>query len=312
MSRSVFVAGHKGLVGSAIVRRLVKSAEYEVITEDRSKLDLRDPDKTHRFLKKRKPDSVIVAAGVVGGIRANRSRPVDFLSDNALIALNTINGAFRAEVNKLIYLSSNCIYPRDATPPYQVEMIGQAAMEPTNQSYGSAKLLGMKLCESYQQQYGCNYFSVVPTNTFGPGDSLNESEGHVISDLILKSFRLSRDAADSKILKLWGTGSAVREFLYIDDLADALCFLHDSYRGQKPINIGGGEVLSVRDLAGQIIDAIDATIQLEFDTSQPDGAPVRVLDNSELSSLGWRPTTGFDYGLSQTITWYRSQRRDSR
>jgi len=290
----------------------MKSADYEVITQDRSQLDLRDPDETDRFLKKCKPDSVIVAAGVVGGIRANSTRPVEFLSDNALIALNTINGAFRAGVNKLIYLSSNCIYPRDAAPPHKVEMIGHGPMEPTNESYGIAKVLGMRLCESYQQRYSVNYFSVVPTNTFGPGDSLKESEGHVISDLILKSFRLSRDAADSKILKLWGTGSAVREFLYIDDLADALCFLHDSYRGQKPINIGGGEVLSVRDLAGQIIDAIDATIQLEFDTSQPDGAPVRVLDNSELSSLGWRPTTGFDYGLSQTITWYRSQRRDSR
>lgn len=285
----------------------MKSAEYEVITQDRIQLDLRDPDKTHQFLKKCKPDSVIVAAGVVGGIRANRMCPVDFLSDNALIALNAINGAFRAEVSKLIYLSSNCIYPRDATPPHKVEMIGQGAMEPTNQWYGSAKLLGMKLCESYRQQYGVNYFSVIPTNTFGPGDSVIESEGHVISDLLLKSFQLTKDTKSSKVLKLWGTGSPVREFLYIDDLADAVSFIHENYGGVGPINIGGGKILSVRELAEKIIGAFNATIQLEFDTSQPDGAPARFLDNSQLDILGWEPTIGFDSGLYRTIEWYQQQ-----
>jgi len=304
---SVFVAGHNGLVGSAIVRRLTKQGRHEVITQDRSELDLRDSEKTLTFLKKSRPDSVIIAAGVVGGIQANRTRPLEFLSDNALIALNTINGAFKAEVGTLVYLSSNCIYPREAIPPHRVEMIGQGAMEPTNEWYGTAKLLGMRLCESYQRQYGLNYFSVVPTNTFGPGDSLEESVGHVISDLLLKSLRLTQVNGGSKILRLWGTGAPIREFLYVDDLADAIVFLHDTYQGQTTINIGGGEVLSIFDLAARIVRMVDATIRLECDSTQPDGAPARFLDNHALLSMGWVPTLGFDIGLDKTVNWYRTQ-----
>jgi len=290
----------------------MKSAHYEVITQDRSQLDLRDPDKTDRFLNKCKPDSVIVAAGVVGGIRANSTRPVEFLSDNALIALNTINGAFRAGVNKLIYLSSNCIYPRDAAPPHKVEMIGHGPMEPTNESYGIAKVLGMRLCESYQQRYGVNYFSVVPANTFGPGDSLKESEGHIVSDLLLKSLRLRNYVGSAKTLRLWGSGTPVREFLFVDDLAAAIEFLHENYQGGTPLNIGGGRILSVHDLAQQVVNSVDATIHLEFDISQPDGAPARFLDNTQLEALGWSPTIGFDRGLSETIDWYQMQIVDSR
>lgn len=306
-SSSVFVAGHNGLVGSAIVRHLTKQGRHEVITRDRSKLDLRDSEKTLTFLKKSRPDSVIVAAGVVGGIQANRTRPLEFLSDNAVIALNTINGAFRAEVETLVYLSSNCVYPREAIPPHRVEMIGQGAMEPTNEWYGTAKLLGMRLCESYQRQHGLNYFSVVPTNTFGPGDSLNESEGHVISDLLLKVFRLAAANDSEKVLCLWGTGTAVREFLFVDDLADAVVFLHDNYQGREPINVGGGKVMNIRELATRIIDIIDSRIRLEFDTTQPNGATARFLDNSKLSSLGWSPAVGFESGLLMTIDWYRYQ-----
>jgi len=308
LASSVFVAGHNGLVGSAIVRRLTKQGRYEVITRERSELDLRDSESTLTFLRKFRPDSVVVAAGVVGGIQANRTRPLEFLSDNAVIALNTINGAFKAEVETLVYLSSNCVYPREAIPPHRVEMIGHGAMEPTNEWYGIAKLLGMRLCESYQRQYGLNYFSVVPTNTFGPGDSLKESEGHVISDLLLKSLRLSQANSSSKTLRLWGTGAPIREFLYVDDLADAIVFLHDTYQGQTAVNIGGGEVLSIMDLAARIVREVDATIRIKCDANQPDGAPARFLDNRALLSLGWTPTLGFDKGLRETVDWYRNQR----
>jgi GDP-L-fucose synthase len=187
-------------------------------------------------------------------------------------------------------------------------MIGQGAMEPTNEWYGTAKFLGMKLCESYQRQYGLNYFSVVPTNTFGPGDSLKESEGHVISDLLLKSLRLTRGNSGSKILRLWGTGAPIREFLYVDDLADAIIFLHDTYQERTAINIGGGEVLSILDLAARIVREVDDSIGLEFDDTQPNGAPARFLDNRALLSMGWTPSMGFDEGLRRTVDWYRKQR----
>jgi len=307
VSSLVFVAGHNGLVGSAICRSLVRQGKYEVITQSRDELDLRDGEKTLAFLKRHRPDSIIVAAGVVGGIRANRTRPVEFLSDNTLIALNVINGAFKANVERLVYLSSNCVYPRELAPPHRVEMIGQAPMEPTNEWYGTAKFLGMKLCESYQRQYGASYFSVIPTNTFGPGDSLEESTGHVISDLLLKSLRLTRASNVSKVLKLWGTGNPIREFLFVDDLADAIVFLFANFKELGPINIGGGEVLTIRDLAMRIVSIIDPEIRIEFDSRQPDGAPARFLDNSVLESLGWSPTRGFGEKLEETVEWYRQE-----
>jgi len=305
VSSSVFVAGHNGLVGSAICRSLLRQGKHEVITQSRDELDLRDGEKTLAFLKRHRPGSIIVAAGVVGGIRANRTRPVEFLSDNTLIALNVINGAFKANVERLVYLSSNCVYPRELAPPHRVEMIGQAPMEPTNEWYGTAKFLGMKLCESYQRQYGASYFSVIPTNTFGPGDSLEESTGHVISDLLLKSLRLARASDVSKVLNLWGTGSPIREFLFVDDLADAIVFLFSNFKELGPINVGGGEVLTIRDLAMRIVSIIDPEIRIEFDSRQPDGAPARYLDNSVLESLGWSPTRGFGERLEETIEWYR-------
>lgn len=307
MASSVFVAGHRGLVGAAIHRRLTHSTEWDVITCSRSQLDLRDFEQTRRYLDKHRPDAVIVAAGVVGGIQANRTRPVEFLSDNALIALNLINASFAAEVERLVYLSSNCIYPKFASPPYRVEMIGQGAMEPTNEGYGTAKLLGMKLCDSYNQQYGVNYVSVIPTNTFGPGDSLEESAGHVISDLLMKSLRLSDRRVHTKVLQLWGTGTPLREFLFVDDLADAIVFVLDRYAGHSPVNIGGGELLSIRQLAERITATIDPSIQIVLDDSLPDGAPARFLDNSVLTDLGWKPAIGFDEGLLRTIDWYRRQ-----
>lgn len=306
MTQSVFVAGHNGLVGSAIVRRLSLESDINVIAVDRADLDLRAEEKVIGFLSAVKPDAVIVAAGLVGGIRSNDSLPVNFISENSAIALSVISASFKSNISKLMYLSSNCIYPRDASPPHKTIVIGSAPMEPTNEWYGFAKLLGMKLCEAYRKQYGMNYFSAIPTNTFGPNDSTKLGDGHVISDLIMKCLELSSSDSPRKKLELWGSGSPIREFLFVDDLADAITFLLKNYDGRETVNIGGGTRLTIKELATSVVGQIDPSIDVIFDSTSPDGAPARFLDNSILNEMGWRPSTPFNVGLSRTIDWYKS------
>jgi len=302
----IFIAGHNGLVGSALVRRLEYCGFDGIMKVSRDDLDLRDSFAVNNWFRENKPDAVVVAAGKVGGITANSKLPVDFLSDNLRIALNVIDSSYRFKVNRLIYLSSNCVYPRDLTPPHRIQMIGTGPIERTNEWYGYAKISGMKLCEAYAQQYGCNFFSVIPTGTFGPGDCQNIGDGHVIPDLIMKSIEKKRRLDQNNQLKLLGTGTPTREYLYVDDLADALVFVLKHYQSSQVLNIGGGSQISIADLALKISTRVEPRINVVFDRTFPDGAPTRFLDNSVLSSMGWSPTTNFDLALEKTIRWYES------
>jgi GDP-L-fucose synthase len=304
LSSNIFIAGHNGLVGSALVRRLEAKGFDGVMKVSREDLDLRDRDAVNTWFRRNKPDVVVVAAGKVGGISTNARLPVDFLSDNLRIAQNIIEASHRFSASRLMYLSSNCVYPKHLTPPHTVEMIGTAEIEKTNEWYGYAKICGMKLCEAYAQQYGCGFFSVVPTSTFGPGDCRVVGDGHVIPDLIMKSIekKIKRDYDDQ--LKLLGSGNPIREYLFVDDLADALVFVLDHYQSTQVLNIGGGTKISIADLAHKITNRIDQNLTFQFDKSSPDGASVRFLDNSVLNSMGWAPKTEFDLALEKTISWY--------
>ena len=302
----IFIAGHNGLVGSALVRQLEYCGFDGVLKVSRDDLDLRDRDAVNTWFHRNKPEAVVVAAGKVGGITSNSRLPVDFLSDNLRIAQNVIEASHTFEVNRLIYLSSNCVYPKDMAPPHTVEMIGTAPIEKTNEWYGYAKICGMKLCEAYAQQYGCNFFSVIPTSTFGPGDCKVVGDGHVIPDLIMKSIEKKKRRVDNTQIKLLGSGNPIREYLFVDDLADALVFVLDHYQSTQVLNIGGGTQISIADLAYKITNRIDPNLTFQFDKSSPDGAPVRFLDNSVLHSMGWTPKTDFGIALEKTISWYES------
>lgn len=301
------MAGHRGLVGSAVVNALAKTDRYEIVTADRSNLDLREGDAVRQFLLDTRPDGVIVAAGTVGGIRSNSTRPAEFLWDNVMIIANLVESARLAGVGRLLYLSSNCVYPKEAIPPHKIEMIGQSRMEETNEWYGYAKIAGMKLCESYRKQYGCDFFSVIPTSCFGPGDSTSLGDGHVISDVIMKCLSASAGKSEDRTLNFWGTGSPIREYLFTDDLADALVLLFEKYEGVEPVNVGGGTRISIRDLVFKVASMIDSRLSLQFDNKMTDGAPARYLDNAVLESMGWAPKNDLDSALRKTIDWYRLQ-----
>ncbi|MFM8815421.1 MAG: NAD-dependent epimerase/dehydratase family protein, partial [Actinomycetes bacterium] len=305
MTKSVFVAGHSGLVGSAILSSLRADGDFEVIVAGRSELDLRDGRAVSNFLAKTKPSGVIIAAGTVGGIRANSQRPAEFLWDNTMIAANLVEAARAAGVDRLMYLSSNCIFPKSFDPPHHVSMVGKGPMEETNEWYGYAKIVGMKLCESYRQQYGCDFFSVIPTSCFGPGDRTTIGDAHVIPDVIMKCLEKSNEIDADMQVTLWGTGSPIREYLFASDLGAAIVFLFKNYRGIGPVNIGGGTKVSIRALATKIAEIIDPNLRIVFDEGFPDGAPARFLENSTLEEMGWSSSTPFDVALRQTIDWYR-------
>lgn len=310
LSGRVYVAGHSGLVGSAICRRLNQVEGLEVVTVSRSEVDLRDFSKVATWMQAVSPDYVIVAAGTVGGIFANSTRPAEFLRDNLAIAANVIHSSHLAGTRRLLYLSSNCIYPRDAQPPHATGMIGSGPMEPTNEWYGLAKISGMKLCDAYRKQYGSEFISLIPTSTFGPGDSLEIGNGHLISDLLMKALvkkrHLMKTGAVRESIELWGSGSPLREYLYVDDLADAIFFALQHPDTPPLLNVGGGTRFTIKDLAEKIVAMIDERITLKFDASRPDGAPARFLENSVLEKMGWRPTHSFDEGLRKTLDWYQA------
>lgn len=306
----VYVAGHTGLVGSAICRQLERRGTTDVLTVRRSEVDLRDFSQVVSWMNSTRPDHVIVAAGTVGGIRANNAQPAEFLRDNLAIATNVIHAAHICGTKRLLYLSSNCIYPRDSAPPHKVEMIGSGPMEPTNEWYGLAKVSGMKLCDAYRVQYGSDFISLIPTSTFGPGDSLELGNGHLISDLIMKVIATKRDlvktGSEKGSVEIWGSGSPIREYLYVDDLADAVLFVLENSETPPLLNIGGGTRFKIGDLAAKVVSLIDERISLQFDLSRPDGAPARFLDNSVLEDMGWRPKYSFEDGLQRTIDWYQA------
>ena len=297
----VWIAGHRGLVGGAIAKRLSRE-NLSIVTIDRSELDLRDQIGVKRWLEKEKPSIIILAAAKVGGIIANSTQPADFLYDNLVIETNIIKAAHEIEVKKLLFLGSSCIYPRDAKQPMVEEELLTGPLEKTNESYAIAKIAGLKLCEAYRTQYGCDFISAQPTNLYGEGDKFDPEMGHVIPALMVKAHEGKLNNYPK--LNVWGSGTPKREFLYIHDLADALVHLLKNYSGKSHINIGTGEEFSIKQLAEKICDVVGFQGKLVFDTTKPDGSPRKLVNNSRLAKLGWKSKTSLDEGLTKTYKWY--------
>jgi GDP-L-fucose synthase len=290
----VFVAGHRGMVGAAIVRRLAQE-KCEILTVDRSQVDLTRQAETERWLIAAKPDAVFLAAGKVGGIHANNTYPADFISDNLQIATNVIRGAFLAKVKKLLFLGSSCIYPKLAPQPMTEDLLLTGPLEPTNQWYAVAKIAGIKLVEAYRRQHGADFVSVMPTNVYGPGDNYHPESSHVVAALI-RRFHEAKLARAPKVV-VWGTGQPRREFLAADDLADACVFVMKHYSADDFVNVGVGVDITIADFARLIAEIVGYEGELAFDTSRPDGTPQKLLDVSKLAAMGWRAKTPLRQGL---------------
>ena len=304
----VFVAGHRGLVGSAVVRRLQVEGFTDVQTVGREALDLRDQSAVDTWFDAQRPHYVFLVAGTVGGIHANSTRPAEFLYDNLMIHGTVVQAAHRIGVEKLLYLGSSCIYPRLADQPITEEALLGGPLEPTNEGYALAKIAGIKLCETYRRQYGDDFISAMPTNLYGPGDNFDLEGGHVLPALI-RRFHEARKTGLTEV-EVWGTGDARREFLHVDDLADACLFLMDHYSEAGHVNVGTGVDLTIRELAETVRDLVYPGADLAFDISRPDGMPRKVLDISRLTGLGWTASTGLTEGLASTYEWFTAALAD--
>lgn len=300
--KRIWVAGHNGLVGSALVRRLEQEG-CRVLTCERRDVDLTSQAAVRTWLANNRPDAIIVAAAKVGGILANATQPVDFLYDNLMISSNIINAAHETDVAKLMFLGSSCIYPKLAPQPLAEEALLTGPLEPTNEWYAVAKISGIKLCQAYRQQYGRDFISVTPANLYGPGDNFDPESSHVIPALLLKTHHAKVTGAET--IGLWGTGVAIREFMHVDDAADALVFLLRRHSDKEHINVGTGEKISIMELATIITEVVGFKGRLEFDASKPDGMPEKTLDTRRLQALGWTGTRSLKEGISHTYDWYR-------
>ena len=296
-AKRVYVAGHRGMVGSAIVRRL-KSEKCDILTANRVQVDLTRQEQTERWMSSAKPDAVIVAAAKVGGIAFNNAYPVDFLTENLSIALNVIRASYLAGVKKLLFLGSSCVYPRLAPQPMSEDMLLTGALEPTNQWYAVAKIAGIKLVEAYRRQYGADFISVMPTNLYGPGDNYNPEHSHVPAALIRRSHEAK--LAGAPTMTVWGTGRPRREFLAVDDLADACIFVMKHYSADGFLNVGTGQDITIAEFAQLVADVVGYRGRLMFDTSRPDGVPQKLLNVSKLMQLGWRAKTPLREGIAAT------------
>lgn len=299
--KRIFVAGHRGMVGSALVRRLA-SEQCEIVTAGRDTLDLRRQAEVEQWMAAQKPDVVVVAAATVGGILANDTHPVDFLYDNLVIETNLIEASRRVGVKKLLFLGSSCIYPRLAPQPMREDALLTGPLEPTNQWYAVAKISGIMLCRAYRRQHGLDYISAMPTNLYGFWDNFDLQSSHVIAALLAKAHAIKTNGSGD--LVVWGSGTPRREFLYADDLADALIFLMRHYSGEEHVNVGVGDDVTIRELAELIVRVVGIDPKIRFDSSMPDGTPRKLLDSGRLFGLGWRPKTDLEDGLRKTYAWY--------
>ena len=295
--KRIYVAGHTGMVGSAIVRRLA-TIPAEIITVPHAAVDLERQGQTEEFLNACKPDVVIVAAAKVGGIHANNTYPAEFISLNLAIARNTIDASYKAGVQKLLFLGSSCIYPRLARQPMGEEELLTGPLEPTNQWYAVAKIAGIKLCQAYRRQYGADFISVMPTNLYGLGDNYHPENSHVVAALIRRFHEAKHHRAPS--VTVWGTGAPLREFLFVDDLADACVFVLEHYSGEPHVNIGSAQEITIADFAKLVAEIVGYQGRLVFDPSRPDGVPRKLLDSSKLNAMGWRARTPLREGLART------------
>ena len=302
--KRVFVAGHRGMVGSALVRRLA-AENCEVIVAPRDRVDLRDQAVSRAYLRDTKPHAIILAAARVGGILANNDYPADFLFDNLAIQNNVIEGAYQGGVEKLLFLGSSCIYPKNANQPISEDALLTGPLEPTNEWYAIAKIAGLKLCAAYRRQHGADYVSAMPTNLYGRGDNFNLEKSHVIPALIRKAHEAKSSGASS--LLIWGTGEPRREFLHVDDAADAIVHLLKHYSGDMHVNVGCGADVTIKELAGIVADAVGFKGSIMTDPSKPDGTPRKLLDTSRLTATGWRPKIQLESGLKDTYSWFCEQ-----
>ena len=302
---SIFVAGHRGMVGAALVRLLEKRGFTNLLLRTRAELDLRDDAAVRAFYAKEKPAYVFVAAARVGGIWANATKPVEFLSENLRIELNLIDGAHEAGVTKLLFLGSSCIYPKLAPQPLSEDSLLTGSLEPTNEPYALAKICGVRLCQAYARQYGARFISAMPTNLYGPGDNFDPETSHVLPALLGK-FHRARENRDASVT-LWGSGTPYREFLFVDDLAEACLFLMENYESPELINVGSGRDLRIRELAEMVREIIGFTGTINWDAAKPDGTPRKLLDVSKLGKLGWQAKTGLEEGLKTTYAWWLAQ-----
>ncbi|MFB7554798.1 GDP-L-fucose synthase family protein [Streptomyces brevispora] len=300
----VFVAGHRGLVGSAVVRRLTAEG-HEAITRGRDHLDLRDAERTAAFLRDARPDAVVLAAAKVGGIMANSTYPVQFLEDNLRIQLSVTAGAHAAGIERLLFLGSSCIYPKRAPQPIPESALLTGPLESTNEAYALAKIAGIVQIQSYRRQYGASYISAMPTNLYGPGDNFDLETSHVLPALIRRFHEARRSGAPA--VTLWGSGSPRREFLHVDDLAAACVLLLERYDGDEPVNVGSGADLTIRELASTVSDVTSYQGIVEWDTAKPDGTPRKLLDVSRLAALGFEPRIGLREGIARTYAWWLQQ-----
>jgi GDP-L-fucose synthase len=303
---SIYVAGHRGMVGSALVRLLRQRGFTNVLVRTRAELDLCDASAVRAFYRKEKPAYVLVAAAKVGGILANASQPVEFLSENLQIELNLINGAHAAGVAKLLFLGSSCIYPKLAAQPLVEESLLTGSLEPTNEAYALAKICGVRLCQAYHKEYGANFISAMPTNLYGPEDNFDPQTSHVLPALLWK-FHAAKMKGEKQVT-LWGTGEPFREFLHVDDLAEACLFLMERYDSPELINIGCGRDLHIRELAEMVRGVVGFAGEIKWDTSKPDGTPRKLLDISKVNALGWQPRIGLEDGLRSTYAWWLAQK----
>lgn len=302
--KKVFVAGHRGLVGSAICRRL-QAEDVELLVAERSELDLMDQKGVDQWFTERDVDQVYLAAAKVGGIYANDAYPAEFIRDNLSIQTNVIHAAWQHGVRKLLFLGSSCIYPRLAPQPMTEDSLLTGPLEPTNEWYAIAKIAGIKICQAYHKQYGFDAISVMPTNLYGPGDDFDLENSHVLPALIRK-FHEAKLAGDASVT-VWGTGSPRREFLHVDDLADACVFLMKNYASEEIVNVGWGRDISIAELAETVRDVVGFEGEIVYDTSKPDGTPRKLLDTSRLTALGWTPSISLADGIRGTYDWYRAQ-----
>ncbi|RTH96483.1 GDP-fucose synthetase [Thermus scotoductus] len=306
----IYVAGHRGLVGSAILRRLQAEGYQNLVLRTRKELDLTDQRAVYRFFDEERPEYVFLAAAKVGGILANATYPADFIRENLLIQTNVIDAAYRYGVKKLLFLGSSCIYPKYAPQPMKEEYLLTGPLEPTNEAYAVAKIAGIKMVQAYRRQYGFRGISLMPTNLYGPGDNFDLETSHVIPALIRK-FHEAKVVGKGSVM-VWGTGTPRREFLHVDDLADAALFLMRYYEGEDIINVGVGEDISIRELAELVAKVVGFQGEIVYDTSKPDGTPRKLLDVSRLFSMGWRPRIPLKEGIEQTYAWFRAHVDEAR
>jgi GDP-L-fucose synthase len=298
-STKIYIAGHRGMVGSAIERKLNSEGYHNIIHRTSNELDLRNQDLVNSFFQDEKPDYVILAAAKVGGIHANNTFRAEFIYDNLMIEANIIHAAYLNKVKKLLFLGSSCIYPKNAPQPLKEEYLLSGYLETTNQPYAVAKIAGIEMCDSYRSQYGCNFISAMPTNLYGTNDNYHPENSHVLPALIRRMVLAKKN--DEPSVAIWGTGTSRREFMHVDDLADACLFLLQNYNEEGLVNIGWGEDLTIKELATFIAAEVGYTGALEFDTSKPDGTPRKLLDTTKINNLGWKPFIKLQEGINRTI-----------